>query len=116
MKIENNLTSVDIPEILKNAGADKTLSIHQNYYLGDPLFGSKSLNPPPVPWLLCVYGINIDTEVSFITAPKPQKGSNLTLDTSAIHETLTCKSGLLFETADTEQIILEQESPEENSK
>lgn len=91
--------------------------IYQKYYLDDPFIGSeKLLCAPPVPWLLCVYGINVETEVSFIATNKPQKASNITLDGNATHGTYLCRDGILFESKDTEQPILEREEPHEDPK
>ena len=105
----------DIDEILKEAGAEGVWNCYETYYQHDPQCGKgKTLTAPPVPWLLCVYGINIDTEIGFIATRKPQKGSNLSADKTALHDTFLCKGGILYETSESEQKILEDYSPEED--
>eukprot|EP00012_Vannella_robusta_P012619 CAMPEP_0206208680 /NCGR_PEP_ID=MMETSP0166-20121206/16433_1 /ASSEMBLY_ACC=CAM_ASM_000260 /TAXON_ID=95228 /ORGANISM="Vannella robusta, Strain DIVA3 518/3/11/1/6" /LENGTH=398 /DNA_ID=CAMNT_0053629883 /DNA_START=599 /DNA_END=1795 /DNA_ORIENTATION=+ len=115
MHEEGSITSVPIETILQKAGAQRVLDSYENYYQEDPMYGSgKFLNPPPVPWLLCVYGVNVDTEVSFIACNKPEKGNPISLDRSVSHGTLTCRGGILYETETSVQKILQEESPEEN--
>ena len=102
--------------MLKESGAEKSWKSWEEYYDSDPQFGKgKSVTAPPVPWLLCVYGINVDTEVSFIASRKSQKGSNLSAASRTVtHDTFLCKGGILYETSDSVQKILEnypEESP-----
>ena len=109
-----------LEETLNNANASSIYQNYRNFYLNDPLYGeSACLNVPPVPLLFCIYGVNLETEVAFITKANGQKNaiSSLMLDKDSpvdLPVGYGCKFGVVFETPQTPQKIISLFQPEKS--
>ena len=107
----------DIKEILEDADAQKVWELFESYYLHDPYYNDAVwLAPPPIKRLLCIYGVNLDTEVSFIAEHKLQKGSAISVDKLAKHSSYVTRDGVIYETSDTPQKILTLTNPNDDNR
>eukprot|EP01124_Arcella_intermedia_P007606 TRINITY_DN14694_c0_g2_i1.p1 TRINITY_DN14694_c0_g2~~TRINITY_DN14694_c0_g2_i1.p1 ORF type:complete len:582 (-),score=153.21 TRINITY_DN14694_c0_g2_i1:14-1525(-) len=100
-------------DYLKNYLPD-IYNIYNSWYAKDQHF-LDMLTPPPVRKLHSVYGVNIDTEVSAYYKPDVSKQQRIhsifkakTFYKQTQQQGVSSKKGIIFETRDTEQLILEE--------
>jgi hypothetical protein len=105
------LTNRPVEDVIQEAGAATQTNLYEEYYMQDELFGNEHyLDAPPVP-VVCIYGINLDTEVSVVVGGKAPTGTHLLLDRTPLQieslEYYDVREGVIYETARTPQPLLQ---------
>eukprot|EP01117_Protostelium_nocturnum_P019541 TRINITY_DN8496_c0_g1_i1.p1 TRINITY_DN8496_c0_g1~~TRINITY_DN8496_c0_g1_i1.p1 ORF type:complete len:1132 (-),score=279.50 TRINITY_DN8496_c0_g1_i1:39-3434(-) len=109
-------TPLNMTQLLERSGSEKSLEWLNEYFLKDPCFGGEDGKysvleaPPGLKRLFCVYGVDVDTEISYYYKNHPTKG--LIIDTDAPNNIKGYNTvrGIVYETEDTPQDVLTKEN------